>query len=259
MKDSMKTVLITGAGSGIGKSLALAFSQAGYCVLVGDLNGEAAQAVANQIVEEGGQGITYAFDVSEPDQVQAAFKKCYETFGQIDCVISNAGIQLIGPIDQFDYSLWKKMIDIHLNGAFLCTQAALQYMYPQKSGTILYIGSIHSKIASLAKAPYITAKHGLLGLCRSVAKEGAPYKVRANVICPGFVRTPLVDKQIPEQAKTLGISEEEVIKKVMLGATVDGEFTTLEEISNTALFLANYPNLGLTGQALMLTHGWMME
>src|SRR5205809_6621571 len=132
-------------------------------------------------------------------------------------------------------------------------------MYRAKSGSIVYMASVHSKEASVLKAPYVTAKHGLLGLCRVVAKEGAQHNVRANVICPGFVRTPLVDKQIPEQAKDLGISEEEVIKKVMLGATVDGEFTTTADIAATALFFAAFPNNALTGQSLVVSHGWFMQ
>jgi 3-hydroxybutyrate dehydrogenase len=151
------------------------------------------------------------------------------------------------------------MLAIHLDGAFLTTRACLKQMYKAQRGSIIYMGSVHSKEASKLKAPYVTAKHGLLGLCRVVAKEGAAYNVRANVICPGFVRTPLVDKQIPEQAKTLGISEQEVIKKVMLGETVDGEFTTVQDIADVALFFAAFGTNALTGQSLIASHGWFME
>jgi len=128
-----------------------------------------------------------------------------------------------------------------------------------RGGSIIYIGSVHSKEASVLKAPYVAAKHGLLGLCRVVAKEGAKYGVRANVICPGFVRTPLVEKQIPEQAQALGISEAEVIKNVMLKETVDGEFTTVEDVAETAVFFAAFPSNALTGQSLIVSHGWFME
>jgi len=121
------------------------------------------------------------------------------------------------------------------------------------------MGSVHSKEASMLKAPYVTAKHGLIGLCEVVAKEGAKHNVRANVICPGYVRTPLVDKQIPEQAKTLGISEEDVIKKVMLKDTVDGEFTTTADVANVALFFASFDSNALTGQSLVVSHGWFMQ
>src|ERR1051325_5658633 len=151
------------------------------------------------------------------------------------------------------------MLSIHLDGAFLTTRAALRQMYRQNSGSIIYMGSVHSKEASVLKAPYVTAKHGLIGLAKVVAKEGAAHGGRANVICPGFVRTPLVDKQIPEQAQALGISEEEVIRKVMLKETVDGEFTTLEDVAETALLLASFGSNALTGQSIVVSHGWFMQ
>jgi 3-hydroxybutyrate dehydrogenase len=132
-------------------------------------------------------------------------------------------------------------------------------MYRQKSGSIIYMGSVHSKEASVLKAPYVTANHGLIGLAKVVAKEGAEHGVRANVICPGFVRTPLVDKQIPEQAKALGISEEDVIRTVMLKETVDGDFTTVDDVAETALFLASFPSNALTGQSIVVSHGWFMN
>jgi len=132
-------------------------------------------------------------------------------------------------------------------------------MYQGAGGAIIYIGSVHSKEASLLKAPYVTAKHGLIGLCKVVAKEGAKHGVRANVVCPGYVRTPLVDKQIPEQAKALGISEEEVIHNVMLRETVDGEFTTTGDVAAAALFFAAAQTNALTGQSLIVSHGWFME
>jgi 3-hydroxybutyrate dehydrogenase len=133
-------------------------------------------------------------------------------------------------------------------------------MYDSKrGGTIIYMGSVHSKEASKLKAPYVAAKHALIGLAKVVAKEGAEHGVRSNVICPGFVRTPLVDKQIPEQAKQFGISEAEVIKNIMLKETVDGEFTTVDDVANTALFLAAFPSNALTGQSIVVSHGWFMQ
>jgi 3-hydroxybutyrate dehydrogenase len=152
------------------------------------------------------------------------------------------------------------LLSIHLDGAFLTTRAALRQMYKQPSGgSVIYMGSVHSKEASPLKAPYVTAKHGLIGLAKVVAKEGAKHNVRANVICPGFVRTPLVDKQIPEQAKELGISEEDVIKNVMLKETVDGEFTTVQDVAEAAVFFAAFPSNALTGQSLVVSHGWFMQ
>jgi len=126
-------------------------------------------------------------------------------------------------------------------------------------GSVIMMGSAHSKVASPLKAPYVTAKHGLLGLARVIAVEGAAYGVRSNVICPGFVRTPLVEKQIPEQARDLGITEEEVVKNVMLKDTVDGEFSTVNDIAETAVFLAAFPTNALTGQSIVVSHGWFME
>jgi 3-hydroxybutyrate dehydrogenase len=164
------------------------------------------------------------------------------------------------PIDQFDFGKWKQLLAIHLDGAFLTTRAVLREMYKgDRGGGIIYVGSVHSKEASVLKAPYVTAKHGLIGLAKVVAKEGAARGVRANVICPGFVRTPLVDKQIPEQAKELGISEQEVIKNVMLKETVDGDFTTIDDVAQTALFLASFGSNALTGQSVVVSHGWFMQ
>ena len=152
------------------------------------------------------------------------------------------------------------MLAIHLDGAFLTTRACLPHMYASgRGGSIIYMGSVHSKEASKLKGPYVAAKHGLIGLAKVVAKEGAAHGVRANVICPGFVRTPLVDKQIPEQAKALGISEADVIKNVMLKDTVDGEFTTVDDVAQVALFFAAFSTNALTGQSLIVSHGWSME
>src|SRR3979411_1954313 len=152
-------------------------------------------------------------DVTNEQQVDDGTAKVIETFGTIDVLVSNAGIQIVAPLVDFEFVKWKRLMAIHLDGAFLTTRAALRQMYKQKSGSIIYMGSVHSKEASVLKAPYVTAKHGLIGLAKVVAKEGAKHGVRANVICPGFVRTPLVEKQIPEQAKTLRIREQDGGKK----------------------------------------------
>jgi 3-hydroxybutyrate dehydrogenase len=199
-------------------------------------------------------------DVTNEEQVDAGIDQVAGRFGGIDVLVSNAGIQIVAPVDQFKFSDWKKMLAIHLDGAFLTTRACLKRMYAQgRGGTVIYMGSVHSKEASVLKAPYVAAKHGLVGLAKVVAKEGAAHGVRANVICPGFVRTPLVEKQIPEQAKELGISEDDVVKKVMLKETVDGEFTTVDDVARTALFLATFPTNALTGQSIVVSHGWFMQ
>jgi 3-hydroxybutyrate dehydrogenase len=200
-----------------------------------------------------------AMNVVDEAQVNAGIAEVINAWGQIDVLVSNAGIQIIHPIEEFPFEEWKKLLSIHLDGAFLTTKACLPHMYKAGSGSIIYMGSVHSKEASKLKSAYVTAKHGLIGLSKSVSKEGAARGVRANVICPGFVRTPLVDKQIPEQAKTLGISEDDVIKKVMLADTVDGEFTTVEDVAEVALLFASFPSNALTGQSLVVSHGWFMQ
>src|ERR1700686_345762 len=182
-----------------------------------------------------------------------------EAFGRIDVLVANAGIQIVAPLEDFAFADWKRVLATHLDGAFLTTRAALRQMYKQGGGSIIYMGSVHSKEASLFKAAYVTAKHGLIGLAKVVAKEGAKHGVRANVICPGFVRTPLVDKQIPEQAKALGISEEAVIREVILKETVAGEFTTTQDVAEAPLFFASFESNALTGQSLVVSHGWHMQ
>ena len=261
MRLDGKIALVTGAASGIGKEIATTFVREGAKVAIADLNQEAADTTAKELTAQGpGTAMGVAMDVTDEDQVEAGFAKVVGSWGGVDVLVSNAGIQIVEPIEKFDFGKWKKMLAIHLDGAFLTTRAALRQMYEHgRGGSVIYMGSVHSKEASLLKAPYVTAKHGLIGLAKVVAKEGAAHGVRANVICPGFVRTPLVDKQIPEQAKELGISEEEVIKKVMLKETVDGEFTTVQDVAETALFFAAFPSSSLTGQSLVVSHGWFMQ
>lgn len=254
-----KVALITGAGSGIGKEIALCFARAGAKIGVADITLSAADSTTQEINASGGQAVSIDMDVSNEEQVDGGVEKLIAKFGSVDVLVSNAGVQHIDPVDQLSFKDWKNLLAIHLDGAFLTTRACLRNMYKNNRGSIIYMGSVHSKEASKLKAPYVTAKHGLLGLCKVVAKEGAAHNVRANVICPGYVRTPLVDKQIPEQAKTLGISEEDVIKKVMLAETVDGEFTTTNDIAQVALFFASFPDNALTGQSLIASHGWYME
>ena len=258
MKLDGKVALVTGAASGIGHAIAKRYLEAGGRVVIADLNVDGAKAAAKELAGET-SAIGVGMDVSKEDQVNAGVEQTVKTFGRIDILISNAGIQIVHPIEEFPFADWKKMLAIHLDGAFLTTKACVKHMYKQHSGALIYMGSVHSHEASPLKAAYVTAKHGLLGLARVMAKEGAQHNVRANVICPGFVRTPLVDKQIPEQAKELGISEERVIKEILLGETVDKEFTTLEDVAEVALFLAAFETNALTGQSICVSHGWHMS
>lgn len=260
MRMKGKVAVVTGAASGIGKEIARAFAHEGANVCVADLAPEAARAAAAEISAEGASAMAVAMDVADEKQVEAGVAAAIGKYGGVDVLVSNAGIQHIGPLVELSLENWRKVLAIHLDGGFLTTRACLRHMVSSgRGGAILYMGSVHSKEASALKGPYVAAKHGLLGLCRVVAKEGARHGVRANLIAPGFVRTPLVERQIPEQAKELGISEEDVVKKVMLKETVDGEFTTSADIAQVAVFLAAFPSNALNGQSIVVSHGWHMQ
>lgn len=260
MKLEGKVAVITGAASGIGKEIALTYAREGARIAIADLNLEAAELAAAGMRDAGHEALGVGMDVANEAQVEAGIEAVVAQWGGIDILVSNAGIQIVHPIEAYPFIDWRKMLAIHLDGAFLTTRACVRHMYAGgRGGSIIYIGSVHSKEASVLKSAYVTAKHGLEGLTRVVAKEGAKHGVRANLIAPGFVRTPLVDKQIPEQARELGISEDEVIKNVMLKETVDGEFTTVQDVARVALFFAAFPSNALTGQSLIVSHGWFME
>ena len=260
MQLQNKVAIITGAASGIGKEIAIEFAREGARVVIADLAFEAATATAAEITASGGIAMAVAMNVTDETQVDAGVAAVVAAYGTVDVLISNAGIQIISAIVDLKYEDWKRLMAIHADGAFLTTRACMRAMIASgKGGSIIFMGSVHSHEASPLKAPYVTAKHGLIGLAKVIAKEGAKNNIRANVICPGFVRTPLVDKQIPEQAKSLGISEADVIKNVMLRETVDGEFTTVADVAGTAIFLAGFPSNALTGQSITVSHGWHMQ
>lgn len=254
-----KVAIVTGAASGIGRAIAERFAKEGAIVAIADLTKPAAEATAAEFRAKGYKAKAFVMDVTDEAAVDTGVAAILAEYGKIDILVSNAGIQIVHPIESFPFSDWKKMLAVHLDGAFLTTKASIKAMYAAKSGSIIYIGSVHSKEASKLKSAYVTAKHGLLGLARVVAKEGAEYHVRANVVCPGFVRTPLVERQIPEQARELGISEQAVIRDVMLKETVDGEFTSTDDVAEAVLYFAASKTNALTGQSIIVSHGWFME
>jgi 3-hydroxybutyrate dehydrogenase len=254
-----QVAIVTGAASGIGEAIAQRFALAGARLAILDRDEPGARRVASDLERGGSSAIVEVLDVTDEAQVDGAIKRVLDHYQRIDVLVSNAGIQIVAPLENFAFADWKRLLAVHLDGAFLLTRAVLKPMYAQGRGSIIYMGSVHSKEASVLKAPYVTAKHGLLGLARVVAKEGAAHGVRANVICPGAVRTPLVEKQIPEQARALGISEEEVVQRMFLKNTVDGQFTTTEDIAQAALLFASFGSNALTGQSLVVSHGWSMQ
>lgn len=259
MKLDNQVALITGAAQGIGEGIARRFVSEGANVVVADLNFDEARQTARRLTDIGpGRAIAVAMNVTDEAQVNVGVARAASEWGRIDILVSNAGIQIVHKLEEYPFADWKRLLAIHLDGAFLTTRASLPHMYKQGRGSVIYMGSVHSKEASPLKSAYVTAKHGLLGLARVVAKEGAEHGVRANVICPGFVKTALVEKQIPEQAKELGISEDQVVKTVMLAETVDHEFTTIDDVADVALFLAAFRTNALTGQSLVVSHGWHM-
>ena len=259
MKLEKNVALVTGAGSGIGRQIAISMAAEGARVAICDIDMKGARETVTMIEKaDSGQAAAFHMDVTDEAEVNRAVDEVVAKFGRLDTLVSNAGIQIVHPIEEFPYGDFRKLVAIHLDGAFLTTKAAVKHMYKQKSGSLIYMGSVHSHEASALKTAYVAAKHGVLGLARVMAMEGAKHGVRSNVICPGFVETPLVRKQIPEQAESLGISEEEVVKDVMLGDTVDAEFTTMQDVADVAVFLAGFSSNALTGQSIVVSHGWYM-
>ena len=254
----MQSALITGAASGIGKACAIRMTQEGYGVVVADINLRGAETVAGELTDAGLEAIAVPMDVSDERAVEAGFDRMMEVYGSCDLAMSNAGIQIVHPYEEYPFEDWRKMMAIHADGAFLVSRAAYRRMKQSgRGGRIVFTGSVQSFVGSKLKEPYNFAKHGVAGLAKAIAREGAAYGIYTYTICPSFIKTPLVEKQIPEQAASLGITAEEVVKDIMLRDTVDGEFTTVEDVANTLAFLAKDQG-ALTGQSLRLTHGWAM-
>lgn len=253
-----KSALITGAASGIGKACAQRMAEEGFGVVVADVNLSAAKALANELTSAGLSAIAVRMDVSSEEEVEAGFDKMLDTYGSCDLVMSNAGIQIVHPFDEYPFEDWKKMMAIHADGAFLVARAAFRRMKASgRGGRIVFTGSVQSFVGSKLKEPYNFAKHGVAGLAKSIAREGAEYGIYTYTICPSFIKTPLVEKQIPEQAAALGVTEEDVVRNIMLRDTVDGQFTAVEDVADMLVFLS-HDRGALTGQSLRLTHGWAM-
>ena len=260
MRLQQRVALITGGDRGLGLGIAQAFAREGARICIANRHLESGQAAAAEICQAGGTAIAVGMDVCDEAEVDQAFAACAQQWGGVDILVSNAGVQHIQPLRDLALTDWQRMLAVHLDGAFLTTRAALRSMETKgRGGNILYIGSLYSITSARLKGPYITAKHGLVGLCQATAREGIEHGIRCNIIEPGFIRTELLERQIPEQAKALGISEEEVVQKLFLADTVDGCFTTVEEVAEAAVFFASYPTSALTGQSLAVSHGMVMH
>ncbi len=250
----MRRILISGAGSGIGKGLALELAREGHQILVTDLDLDAAREVVSTIEENGGQATAHRLDVGS----DAAHES--EALQQpVDVLINNAGLQHVARLESFPMAKWNQLIQVMLVGAARLTQALLPGMRERGFGRIVNIGSIHSLVASPYKTAYVSAKHGLLGMSKVVALETADTDITINTICPTYVRTPLVDKQIASQAKEHGISEEKVIDEIMLAPMPKGVFISFEELAGITSFLMSPVARNITGQTITVDGGWTVR
>ena len=253
------TAIVTGSTSGIGLGIANGFAEAGMHVMLNGF-GDADEIEANRARLEKDHGVKALYsgaDMTKPAEIRNMVAVATEAFGQVDVVVNNAGIQFVTKIEEFPEEKWDAIIAINLSSAFHTTKAVMADMKERGFGRIINIASAHGLVASPFKSAYVTAKHGMIGLTKTVAMEGAEYGVTANAICPGYVKTPLVEKQIPNTARERGITEEEVIKDVMLGPQPTKKFVGVEEVAALAVFLCSDNAASITGAALPIDGGWV--
>lgn len=252
----MHNILITGAASGIGAGMAAELARAGHHVIVSDLKQEEAQRVAARVQAEGGSSEALAMDVTSDDSVGAALSRVTRS---VDVLVNNAGLQHVSPLEQFAMPRWDHLIQVMLTGVARLTRAVLPSMRERRFGRVVNIGSIHSLVASPYKSAYVAAKHGLAGFSKAIALETADTDITINTICPSYVRTPLVDQQIAAQAKTHGISESEVIDRIMLEPMPKRVFIGVDEIAGIAAFLMSPAARNITGQLIVVDGGWTVR
>ena len=252
----MRSLLITGAASGIGAGMAHELARAGHHVIVSDLQLRDCQAVAEQIRANGGSADAVALDVTSDASVAAAFTSLPRP---VEVLVNDAGLQHVAPLEEFTMTRWDYLIQVMLVGAARLTRAVLPGMRERRFGRIVNIGSIHSLVASPNKSAYVAAKHGLIGLTRTIALETAGTDVTINTICPSYVKTPLVDKQIADQARTRGIPEADVIKEIMLKPMPKGMFIGMDELAGITAFLMSPAARNITGQAIVVDGGWTSQ
>ncbi len=254
---SKKTVLITGSTSGIGLGIAKEFAKTKqYNIVFNGLESNGKDIAAQVGKEFATETLFHGANLMNPIEIKDMINTAFEKFGRIDVLINNAGIQHVAAIEDFPDEKWQAIININLSSAFYLTKSVWKKMKENKFGRIINIASAHGLVASEFKSAYVAAKHGLVGFTKTIALEGAPFNITANAICPGYVKTPLVEKQIDDQAKAHGISKEEVISKVMLYKQAVKEFITVELLGQMALFLATEQAGTITGTALPIDGGW---
>jgi len=256
-----KSAIVTGSTSGIGLGIARAFAEAGMNVMLNGFgNGTEIEKTRSEIEKTYGVKTAYSpADMSKPDEIMAMVEDTRKAFGPIDVLVNNAGIQHVEAVETFPVAKWDSILAIDLSSAFHGIRAVVPEMKARKWGRIINIASAHGLVASPFKSAYVAAKHGLLGLTKTVALETAEHGITANAICPGYVLTPLVQKQIPETAKARGISEEEVVKNVLLHAQPTRQFVTTEQIGALSVFLCTAAAASITGAALPVEGGWTAQ
>jgi 3-hydroxybutyrate dehydrogenase len=252
----MRSILVTGAASGIGAGLAVELARAGNHVVVSDLALAASEPVAAEIRAAGGAAQAVAVDVTSDVSVEDAVASLERP---VDVLVNNAGLQHVAPLEDFAMETWNYLLQVMLVGAARLTRAVLPGMRARGFGRIINIGSIHSLVASPFKSAYVAAKHGLVGLSRTVALETAGVDVTINTICPSYVKTPLVDKQIVDQARTRGLPESEIIREVMLKPMPKGVFIGIDELAGITAFLVSSAARNITGQTIVVDGGWTAQ
>jgi 3-hydroxybutyrate dehydrogenase len=253
-----KSAIVTGSTSGIGLGIARAFAAQGADVMLNGF-GKADEVEATRAEMERTHGVKVRYsgaDMSQPDQIRALAQAARDEFGKVDIVVNNAGIQHVAPIEEFPEAKWDAIIAINLSSAFHLIKAVVPDMKARRFGRIINIASAHGLTASPFKTAYVTAKHGLIGLSKTVALEVAEFGITSNTICPGYVKTPLVDAQIAGQAKAHGISEADVVRYVLLVHQARKEFVRVEELAALAVFLASDAAASMTASALAMDGGW---
>jgi 3-hydroxybutyrate dehydrogenase len=251
-----KAAIVTGAGSGIGRAIALALAREGARICVADIDERSGQDTAGEIARAAGSAEFVRTDVSRPDDVRAMVAHAAATFGRLDILVNNAGLQYVAPVVDFPEDKWNLLVGVLLTGTFLCTKYALPHMMKQRWGRVVNVASAHGLVASPFKSAYVSAKHGVVGFTKTAAWEVAGSGITVNAVCPGYVRTPLVEKQIADQARVHAIPESEVVTRIMLEPHAIKRMVEPDEVAALVVYLCSDAAAMITGAALPMDAGW---